>query len=145
MKTKYIIVSLIAALGLLMTGCVEEADHFLDEVKVSSSYVTFPAGGGSVPVELNATGSWTVTNLPEWVTVSPATGGAGQVTVTFTAPAAEETRDAVATIECGGKTQNINLLQTTQKAEPVTMTVKQALEVIAPLGDGDVASSSWRR
>ncbi len=144
MKTKYIIVSLIAALGLLMTGCVEEADHFLDEVKVSSSYVTFPAGGGSVPVELNATGSWTVTNLPEWVTVSPATGGAGQVTVTFTAPAAEETRDAVATIECGGKTQNINLLQTTQKAEPVTMTVKQALEVIAPLGDGDVAGGTYR-
>ena len=77
MKTKYIIVSLIAALGLLFTGCVEEADHYLDEVKVSSSYVTFSAGGGSVPVELNATGSWSVTNLPEWVTVSPATGGAG--------------------------------------------------------------------
>ena len=144
MKTKYIIVSLIAALGLLFTGCVEEADHYLDEVKVSSSYVTFSAGGGSVPVELNATGSWSVTNLPEWVTVSPATGGAGQVTVTFTAPAAEETRDAVATIECGGKTQNINLLQTTQKAEPVTMTVKQALEVIAPLGDGDVAGGTYR-
>ena len=144
MKTKYIIVSLIAALGLLFTGCVEEADHYLDEVKVSSSYVTFSAGGGSVPVELNATGSWSVTNLPEWVTVSPATGGAGQVTVTFTAPAAEETRDAVATIECGGKTQNINLLQTTQKAEPVTMTVKQALEVIATLGDGDVAGGTYR-
>ena len=144
MKTKYIIVSLIAALGLLFTGCVEEADHYLDEVKVSSSYVTFPAGGGSVPVELNATGSWTVSNLPEWVTVNPSTGGVGQVTVTFTAPAAEETRDAVATIECGGKTQNINLLQTTQKAEPVTMTVKQALEVIAPLGDGDVAGGTYR-
>ena len=144
MKTKYIIVSLIAALGLLFTGCVEEADHFLDEVKVSSSYVTFSAGGGSVPVEVNATGSWTVSNLPEWVTVSPSTGGAGQVTVTFTAPAAEETREATATIECGGKTQNINLLQTTQKAEPVTMTVKQALEVIAPLGDGDVAGGTFR-
>ena len=144
MKTKYIIVSLIAALGLLFTGCVEEADHFLDEVKVSSSYVTFSAGGGSVPVEVNATGSWTVSNLPEWVTVNPSTGGAGQVTVTFTAPAAEETREATATIECGGKTQNINLLQTTQKAEPVTMTVKQALEVIAPLGDGDVAGGTFR-
>ena len=144
MKTKYIIVSLIAALGLLFTGCVEEADHYLDEVKVSPSYVTFSAGGGSVPVELNATGSWSVTNLPEWVTVSPATGGAGQVTVTFTAPAAEETRDAVATIECGGKTQNINLLQTTQKAEPVTMTVKQALAVIAPLADQEVAGGTYR-
>ena len=144
MKTKYIIVSLIAALGLLMTGCVEEADHFLDEVKVSSSYVTFPAGGGSVPVELNATGSWTVSNLPEWVTVTPASGGAGKTSISFSATAADDTREATATIECGGKAQNINLLQVTQKAEPVTMTVAQALEVIAPLGDGDVAGGTYR-
>ncbi len=144
MKTKYIIVSLIAALGLLMTGCVEEADHFLDEVKVSSSYVTFPAGGGSVPVELNATGSWTVSNLPEWVTVTPTSGGAGKTSISFSATAADDTREATATIECGGKAQNINLLQVTQKAEPVTMTVAQALEVIAPLGDGDVAGGTYR-
>ena len=144
MKAKYIFTSLIAALGLLMTACVEEADHFLDEVQVSSSYVTFPAGGSSVPVELTATGSWTVSNLPSWVTVSPSTGGAGKTTVTFTAPAAEDTREATATIECGGKTQNINLLQVTQKSEPVTMTVKQALEVIAPLADQEVAGGTYR-
>ena len=144
MKAKYIIVSLIAALGLLMTGCVEEADHFLDEVKVSSSYLAFPAGGGSVPTELTATGSWTVTNIPEWITVSPASGGAGTTTVTFTASAAEDTRDAIAKIECGGKAQNINLLQTTQKSEPVTMTVKQALAVIAPLADQEVAGGTYR-
>ena len=144
MKAKYIFTSLIAALGLLMTACVEEADHFLDEVQVSSSYVTFSAGGGSVPVELTATGSWTVSNLPSWVTVSPSTGGAGKTTVTFTAPAADDTREATATIECGGKTQNINLLQVTQKSEPVTMTVKQALEVIAPLADQEVAGGTYR-
>ena len=144
MKTKYIIVSLIAALGLLMTGCVEEADHFLDEVKVSSSYLAFPAGGGSVPTELTATGAWTITALPEWVTVSPASGGAGKTTVTFTASAADDTRDATAKIECGGKTQNINLLQVTEKSEPVTMTVKQALAVIAPLADQEVAGGTYR-
>ena len=144
MKTKYIIVSLIAALGLLMTGCVEEADHFLDEVKVSSSYLAFPAGGGSVPTELTATGAWTITALPEWVTVSPTSGGAGKTTVTFTASAADDTRDATAKIECGGKTQNINLLQVTEKTEPVTMTVKQALAVIAPLADQEVAGGTYR-
>ena len=144
MKTKYIIVSLIAALGLLMTGCVEEADHFLDEVKVSSSYVTFPAAGGSVPVNLTATGAWTVTSLPDWVTVSPSSGGAGETSVSFTAAAADDTREATAKIECGGKTQNINLLQVTQKSEPVTMTVKQALAVIAPLADQEVAGGTYR-
>lgn len=143
MKTKYIIVSLIAALGFL-TGCVEEADHFLDEVKVTSSYLAFPAGGGSVPTEVTATGAWTVTSLPDWVTVSPTSGGAGKTTVTFTASAADDTRDAVAKIECGGKTQNINLLQVTEKSEPVTMTVKQALAVIAPLADQEVAGGTYR-
>ena len=144
MKTKYIIVSLIAALGLLMTGCVEEADHFLDEVKVSSSYLAFPAGGGSVPTDLEATGAWTITSLPDWVTANPTSGGAGKTTVSFSASAASDTREATAKIECGGKTQNINLLQVTEKSEPVTMTVKQALEVIKPLADQDVAGGTYR-
>lgn len=144
MKAKYIIVSLIAALGLLMTGCVEEADHFLDEVKVSSSYLAFPANGGTVPTELTATGAWTITSLPDWVTVNPTSGGAGNTTVSFTASAATDSREATAKIECGGKTQNINLLQVTEKTEPVTMTVKQALEVIAPLADQEVAGGTYR-
>ena len=144
MKAKYIIVSLIAALGLIMTGCVEEADHFLDEVKVSSSYLAFPANGGTVPTELTATGAWTITSLPDWVTVNPTSGGAGNTTVSFTASAATDSREATAKIECGGKTQNINLLQVTKKTEPVTMTVKQALEVIAPLADQEVAGGTYR-
>ncbi|MBR5176259.1 MAG: BACON domain-containing protein [Bacteroidales bacterium] len=144
MKTKYIIVSLIAALGLLMTGCVEEADHFLDEVKVSSSYLAFPANGGTVPTDLTATGAWTITSLPDWVTVNPSSGGAGNTTLSFTASAATDSREATAKIECGGKTQNINLLQVTQKSEPVTMTVKQALAVIAPLADQEVAGGTYR-
>ena len=144
MKAKYIIVSLIAAIGLLMTGCVEEADHFLDEVKVSSSYLAFPAAGGTVPTELTTTGAWTITALPDWVTVNPASGGAGQITVSFTASAATDSREATAKIECGGKTQNINLLQVTEKTEPVTMSVKQALEVIKPLADQEVAGGTYR-
>ena len=144
MKAKNIIVSLIAALGFLMTGCVEEVDHFLDEVKVSSSYVTFPAEGGSVSVNLTATDAWTVTSLPDWVTVSPSSGGAGEISLSFTAAAADDSREATAKIECGGKTQNINLLQVTQKSEPVTMSVKEALAVIAPLADQEVAGGTYR-
>ena len=120
MKLKYFLVSLIAVFGFL-TGCVEEADHFLDEIQVSSSYLTFPAGGGSVPTDFTSTGAWTVKSIPDWVTVSPASGGAGKVTVSFTASAATETREATALIDCGGKTQRINLLQVTEKVErPVT-------------------------
>ena len=144
MKTKFIIVSLIAALGLLMTGCVEEADHFLDEVKVSSSYLAFSSGGGTVPIELNATSAWSITALPDWVTASPSSGGAGKSTISFTATAASDSREATAKIECGGKTQNINLLQVTEKSEPVTLTVKQALAVIAPLADQEVAGGTYR-
>ena len=129
MKIKYFLLPLIAVFAFL-TSCVEEADHFLDEVKVSSSYIAFPAGGGSVPMELNATGAWTISDLPDWVTASPSNGGAGQVSVSFTAAAADDTREAMAKIECGGKTQNINLLQVTEKAEPQIISVRDAIDMI---------------
>ena len=143
MKIKYFLIPLIAVFAFL-TGCVEEADHFLDEVKVTSSYLSFPAGGGPASTTVTATGSWTVSNLPDWVTVSPSSGGAGETTVTFTAAAASDSREGTAKIDCGGKSQNINFIQVTEKTEPVTLTVKEALQVIKPLADQEVAGGTFR-
>ena len=143
MKIKYFLIPLIAVFAFL-TGCVEEADHFLDEVKVTSSYLAFPAGGGPASTTVTATGSWTVSNLPDWVTVSPSSGGAGETTVTFTAAAASDSREGTAKIDCGGKSQNINFIQVTEKTEPVTLTVKEALQVIRPLADQEVAGGTFR-
>ena len=57
MKTKYIILSLAAA--LFLTGCVKESDHYLDSIKVSSSYLTIPVDGGTKKITIDATGDWT--------------------------------------------------------------------------------------
>ena len=144
MKLRYIFATLAAALTLA-TGCEKEvAEHVLAEVQVSSSYLAFPAQGGSVEVNVKAVDSWTVKDLPEWITSSPSSGSQGESTVKFTATAAEETREASFGIECAGKTQTINAIQVTEAKEVVTLSVAQALEIIKPLGEGQVAPGTYR-
>ena len=109
MKLKYIIASLLAGAALL-TACQKEADHYLDEVKVSTSYVSLNTAGGSTTVDIQTTDSWSISNVPDWLTVSPASGSAGQGTLNFSADAGEG-RTAEIRISCGGKTQFINVIQ----------------------------------
>ena len=68
MKTKYIFASMAAALALAATGCQEEGPTYLSEVTVSSSYVAIPAAGGSTTISVSATGSWTISGGPDWLT-----------------------------------------------------------------------------
>ena len=59
MKLKYIFASIVAALTLV--GCQKEADHYLDEIKVSSSYVALSTGvGANTSITVTATDSWYV-------------------------------------------------------------------------------------
>ena len=68
MKAKYIFASLVAALAVL-AGCQkEETAHYLDEVQVSSSYVSVPlAGGSATPITVTATSSWTISGVPSFI------------------------------------------------------------------------------
>ena len=94
MKAKYIFASLVAALAVL-AGCQKEVTtHYLDEVAVSSSYVSIPLDGGSTPIGVLAQGSWTISGMPAWLTVSPATGSSGSTNVTFSADKALDGRTA---------------------------------------------------
>ena len=112
MKAKYIFASLVAALAVL-AGCQkEETAHYLDEVQVSSSYVSVPlAGGSSTPITVTATSSWTISGVPSWLTVSPVSGSAGETKVSFSAPAALDGREAEILLTCDGATQRINVIQ----------------------------------
>lgn len=123
MKLKYIFASLVAVLAVAVS-CEKEADHYLDEIKVDKSYVGFAQGGGSATISLTSTGSWTV-SVPEkaagWLSVSPASGNAGTASITISADATDETREATIAINCEGKTQNVNVIQQAEKTEkPVT-------------------------
>ena len=112
MKLKYIFASIVATLALV--GCQKEADHYLDAIKVSSSYVALSTGvGANTSITVSATDSWYVSvdeKTASWLTVSPTMGGAGENTLTFSAPAGEG-RTAEVLIKCGEQTQHINVIQ----------------------------------
>ena len=113
MKLKYIFASIVATLALAVS-CQKEADHYLKEVQVSSSYVALSTGvGANTSITVTATDSWSIAvpnNAAEWLTVSPTSGSAGETTVNFSAPAGEG-RNAEVILTCAGKTQRINVIQ----------------------------------
>ena len=112
MKLKYFI-SFIALVGLLASCSDDDSMTLLDEIQVSSSYVSIDVDGGSNTITLNAKEAWSfdAEELPEWLTVSPMAGGAGETTVTFSAPAAPDGRTAVLHVACADKMQTINVIQ----------------------------------
>ena len=112
MKLKYFI-SFFALVALLSSCSDDDAMTLLDEIQVSSSYVAIDEAGGSNTITLNAKEAWSFdeAELPEWLTVSPMNGGAGETQVTFTAPAAPDGRTAVLHIACADKSQTINVIQ----------------------------------
>ena len=121
MKLKSIISSLIAILAIF-TSCTEKYEALvLAEVQVSSSYVALPADGGSQSIQITASDEWTITDVPTWLKVSPASGTAGQTKVTFEADTAKATNSCTVKLNCKDASQLINVLQMTEKVElPIT-------------------------
>ena len=126
MKLKYIFTALVAALTLAV-GCEDDIETYLDEVRVSSSYVAIPAAGGSQTITVNAKSDWSFGDIPEWVKVSPTTGVAGETEVTFKAEATTATKEAMLYLTCDGKSQIINVLQQTKKVELEVTPLKKFL------------------
>lgn len=134
MKLRNIFTALLAALTLTVS-CEDEKVAYLDEIKVSQSYVAIDAAGGSTEITLNAKDEWSFSGVPEWLKVEPASGAAGKdITVTFSATAAKATKEAMLYLNCGSKSQIINVIQMTEKVELAISTYKQ----IAAGQDGTV-------
>jgi len=113
--------------SVALTSCSDN-DYdptYLAEVCVSQSYIGFAAEGSTVTIEVKAGADWTITDIPDWVTVSPTTGSAGKTEVTFTTEKATATKEATVILECGGAKQRINLIQMTKKAEAQLATCAQ--------------------
>ena len=116
MKLRNIFTMLAAALAFAFVGCQEE-ERFLEEVQVSQSFVAIPVTGSTVEVTVDAAADWAIAGVPEWLTVSPATGGAGKTVVSFTAAATTATNEAILELTCAGETQLITVLQMAEKME----------------------------
>lgn len=111
----------LAAIAATAVSCVKAELAQLDEIQVSQSYIALPVEGGSCDVTVTATGSWEITDIPEWLTVAPASGVAGKTVVTFSAEATSATNESVLKLLCAGKTQLLTVLQMADKVElPIT-------------------------
>ncbi len=135
------------------TSCTDDQDPtYLDEVRVSSSYVAIPQAGGSATITLTAKADWSLAQqqwiqgkdtiiaaTPQWLTVSAAQGAAGTTEITFRADATDAARECELQISCGGKTQRINVLQYAEETEPVLLTVTEALNLINAGTQGEAA------
>ena len=120
MKLRNIFTALAASLAFVFVGCQEE-ERFLDELQVSQSMIALPIEGGQVEVTFTATDKWEITNIPEWVTVAPTTGDAGETKVTFSAAAGTETIEAILYVNIGEVSQLLTVLQMAEKIElPIT-------------------------
>ena len=136
MKFKYIFAALALSLAV---ACQQEPIGTLSEIQVSESYVSLDVNGGSATIDLAAGDSWQVdaASVPEWLTVSPMSGSAGEGKLTFTAAATKSTNNAEVRIVCGGRTQYVNVIQYAQKADPVMLSVSEALALIKSVDKGD--------
>lgn len=122
MKLRYILAALAASM-FLMVGCNEEEElGTLGSIQVSDTYVSLPMSGGTKTVTVNATDSWTISSdIPEWLTVSPTSGSAGQTSITISAPETISGKgETEIAISCGGYTQYLVVIQGLKAAEDAT-------------------------
>ncbi|MBQ8988207.1 MAG: DNA-binding protein [Prevotella sp.] len=112
MKLRYFIPTFMALVAMLVGCQSEEKVIYLDGLQVSSSYVALSKDGGSTAITLKSSDSWSIAaaDVPEWLTISPMNGGAGETTITFSADAAAG-RTAALKLTSGSQTQEINVIQ----------------------------------
>lgn len=120
MKLKHIIPTFLVLLAVL-TGCDEFKPSYLDDIKVSSSYIALPDTGGDAEIKVTAIDSWKISSaIPSWLTISDTIGNAGETTVRFNAKKTLDGRSADLTISCAGATQHIKVIQGVSAVANVT-------------------------
>ena len=113
------------AFSVALTSCSDDNDPtYLDEVRVSQSYIAIPSGGGSTTITVKAASEWSFASQrwiqgkdttyaagPQWLNISTTSGAAGQTEITFSAESSLDGRNCELLLNCGGKTQHINVIQ----------------------------------
>lgn len=111
MKLRYILTSLLACLALAV-GCVQEELPGLSEIEVTPSYFSFEVDGGTKEVTVTTALDWKVTDAPEWLTVTPASGkGNGKFTVNVAASTDTLARTAQLKVAAGSESQLVTVNQ----------------------------------
>ena len=113
MKLRYLIPCFVAALTMFVSCSDDNDPTYLDEVQLSSSYVSIDINCGSTSIDVTAAGDWAIDaeSVPAWLTISPAQGSAGVSKITFSAESTLDGRECEILLNCAGKTQRINVIQ----------------------------------
>ena len=122
MKLRYLFSIILSA--LFFAGCADISTDSWDNIKLSQTYVSIPAGGGTTNVTINATEDWAFVvgeDWPAWLTVDKLTGAAGESTVSFSAEAVNGGRSAELQIKAGSNTQFVNVCQGSKSVTKATV------------------------
>ena len=113
---------MVCGFAMTLTNCSDNDDPtFLSEVQLSQSYVAIPQTGGSTTIKVNVSTNWSISNIPEWLTISPASGSAGENQISFSADATADGRSCEVLMDCGGAIQHINVIQGLSVVSQVTV------------------------
>ena len=135
MKLRYIIPMFMAAVTMLV-GCSEDEEKStLSQIQVSQSVISLAAGEEADPADkefettitLKANGDWEFKDVPEWLTITPASGSAGQQDVVFKAKKTTESRAAFLKLLCNVQEQEINVQQIAKKVDIPLSTCAQII------------------
>ena len=116
------------AAALVLAGCTKEEAETLDNIQLSSTYLSIPATSGEAVLTVTASEAWEFvvndnwpevitrkdgeeTRTPSWLAADKLSGSAGQTTVTFSADAAEYGREIELQIKVGDRTQFLMVRQ----------------------------------
>ncbi|MDO5447392.1 MAG: BACON domain-containing protein [Prevotellaceae bacterium] len=131
MKLRYFIPCLMALVAVVATSCSDDNDPtYLDDLKVSTSFVSIPEEGGSATVTVNAKADWYITccdtckifnhdhmtkgkasNYLSWLNIDKTSGQAGENTVTFSAEKYLGGHEGTVYLHSGDDVQIINITQ----------------------------------
>ena len=111
MKKVLLIASVVLAAFAL--SCTKET-KVDDAVTIKTDAATVPVEGGVVSIAFNSTAAWTAKSSESWLTISPASGNAGDATIKASVMKNETNDDRVAkvTITAGTKSAVFTVTQT---------------------------------
>ena len=111
------------------------------ELTTNNSSLNFAAAGGSSSFSFNTNKNWTITEIPDWLTLDPTSGEPSKDAISVKATCAENTaytsRTANITISAGGLTKTINV---TQEAAVKTISLSVSTTSLSVSGQGGTAS-----
>lgn len=129
MKFRYIIASILAC-AFMAAGCTEEQISSLSGIKVSNSYIGLPTEGGEATITLTASVEWSFDQslIPEWLTIDPLSGNAGEYNVTFSAGETYSNNEVELKIIAGEEVQYLIVNQPADLSSVDYSTVQEVLD-----------------